>query len=432
MNTQPEKEDQLAVPKTKRSWLPRGHAVSWWMLLITTLAILLTSIDRIILPTVQPAIMREFNLNEVQIGWLNSLSFIGTFIGAIVFGLIADMVGKGYKRGWAWVAAIGVTAIAGVATMFNKTVGSLQIWRVIMGIGTGGSEPVNVAIIGEWWQKENRGFAVGVHHTGFPFGQFLGPVLIGAILALGTWRHAFLWIPAIAIPIMILQMVVGSKKNQERVFSWIRKNGMTVPFEEDEEREKPRNPFVIIREVMSNRNVVLSITIIFLFLWAEIGVATFLTEHLIRLGIPLATAAIISGASGLTGWLGQAVWGTISDHIGRRICLVVLCVGWIAAVISCIFIDSATTAWIILIAWGLFRNAPYPVVYALLMDSVPKTAASGMGLMIGIANGLAGFLVAPVAGFFIMTWGFTSNYLMLTAACVLALIPIAMLREAKA
>ncbi len=37
-----------------------------------------------------------------------------------------------------------------------------------MGVGTGGMEPVNVAMVGEWWQRENRGFAVGVHHTGFP------------------------------------------------------------------------------------------------------------------------------------------------------------------------------------------------------------------------------------------------------------------------
>jgi MFS family permease len=428
MSIEPQQEKKMGVRRNQNSWIPRAHPVSWWMLLITTLAILLTSIDRQILPTVQPAIMEEFGLNEVQVGWLNSLSFIGSFVGAIICGLLADMMGKGYKRGWAWVIAIGIAVVSGFATFFNKTVGSLQIWRVIMGIGTGGSEPVNVAIIGEWWQKENRGFAVGVHHTGFPFGQFLGPVLMGAILAAGTWRDTFMWIPAIGIPLMILQLVFGSKKNQERVYSWIRENNMTVPIEEDK-NEKLESPLAVLKTALSHRNVVLSIAMIFLFLWAEQGVATFMTLQLTKLGIPLAKAAVISGASGLTGWIGQAFWGTYSDHIGRKFALRIINVGWIVAVLACIFINSETSAWLILIGWGLFRNSPYPVAYALLIDSVPRAAASAMGLMIGIALGLSGFLVAPVAGYFIQTWGFTSNYIMLAVSLAFAFIPMAMLKE---
>ncbi len=425
-------EYQSSIPPDgNRSWLlPKAHPISWWMLLITTLAILLTSIDRQILPTVLPAIMEEFNLSEVQAGWLNSLSFIGTFIGAMLFGIIADMVGAGYRRGWAWIVAIGVAGVAGVATFFTRTIFDLQFWRVIMGIGTGGSEPVNVAIIGEWWQKENRGFAVGVHHTGFPFGQFLGPALMAAILAVASWRETFLWIVLLAIPIMILQAVVGSKKNQETVYSWIKEKGMTVPVDEEDQVPQTKNPLQIIKNAFADRNTALSISMIFLFLWAELGVVTFMTLHLTdRVGLPLAQAAIISGASGITGWIGQYFWGSFSDRIGRKRALSIIGVGWVISVLACMFIDSATSAWVILLFWGLFRNSPFPVAYALLLDSVPKAAASSMGFMIGIAFGLSGFLVAPVAGYFIQTWGWTADYIMLAAAVVLAFIPMSMLKE---
>jgi hypothetical protein len=47
------------------------------MLVISTLAILITSIDRVILPTVLPAILEEFGLNKTQGGILNPLSFAG-------------------------------------------------------------------------------------------------------------------------------------------------------------------------------------------------------------------------------------------------------------------------------------------------------------------------------------------------------------------
>jgi MFS family permease len=51
------------------------------MLLISTLAILITAIDRSILPTVLPGILDEFHLTNTEGGALISLSFIGTFVG---------------------------------------------------------------------------------------------------------------------------------------------------------------------------------------------------------------------------------------------------------------------------------------------------------------------------------------------------------------
>lgn len=75
---------------------------------------------------------------------------------------------------------------------------------------------------------------------------------------------------------------------------------------------------------------------------------------------------------------------------------------------------------------------PYPVAYALLIDSAPQAAASSMGLMIGIALGLFGFLVAPVSGWIIRNWGFTANYIMLAISLVVALIPMSLLKETVA
>nr|MBA2815603.1 Kynurenine formamidase [Candidatus Pantoea persica] len=68
--------------------------------MITTLAILMNSIDRIILPTLLPAIVQDFNISEVQAGWINSLSFFffGMLTGAVLFGLLSDYIGTGYRR----------------------------------------------------------------------------------------------------------------------------------------------------------------------------------------------------------------------------------------------------------------------------------------------------------------------------------------------
>lgn len=415
-----------------RRFLPKAHPLSWWMLVITTLAILMNSIDRIILPTLLPAIMKDFDLSEMQAGWLNSLSFIGTLLGAVIFGIFSDYIGTGYKRCYSWTVAVLFEVVAGVATAFCKTLGAFQFLRVMMGMGTGGSEPINVALLGEWWHKENRGFAIGVHHTGFPLGQFIGPALIALILAFGTWRQAFLFIPLIGLSIVVLQFFIGTRRNQEKVYAWIKDHDLTVPIDEYQQsrpsglRHTSKESFSCLK----NRNCLLAIALIFGFTWAEMGIANFLTLQLTReVGLDLSTAAIISGASGITGWIGQILWGGYSDIKGRKISLCVIILGWILAAALCMFITSPTVGWVILIFWGLFRNSPYPVAYALLIDSAPKAAASSMGLMIGLAVGISGILVAPTAGWIIHRFGFDVHYMVIVGVLVLSSIPLFLIKE---
>ncbi|XBS68446.1 MFS transporter [Acerihabitans sp. KWT182] len=419
-------------PLENQRFFPKAHSLSWWMLVITTSAILMNSIDRIILPTLLPAIMKDFNLTEIQVGWLNSLSFFGTLSGAVIFGIFSDFVGTGHKRCYSWTVAVLVEVISGVATAFCKTLGAFQALRVFMGMGTGGSEPINVALLGEWWQKENRGFAIGVHHTGFPLGQFIGPVLIAGILAFGTWRQAFLFIPLIGLSIVLLQYFVGTKKNHQKVMKWIKEQNLTVPVEPVNE-SKPDGFRVALGKSLSclkNRNCLLAISLIFGFTWAEMGIANFLTLQLTReVGLPLSTAAIISGASGITGWIGQIVWGSYSDVKGRKTSLTVIIFGWMVAAALCTYIHSAAFGWAILIFWGLFRNSPYPVAYALLIDSAPKAAASSMGLMIGLAVGIAGILVAPVTGWIIRDYGFNVHYMIIVGVLILSCLPLYFIKE---
>jgi MFS family permease len=301
-----------------------------------------------------------------------------------------------------------------------------------MGIGTGSMEPVNVTMVGEWWQKEDRGFAVCAHHTGFPIGQFLSPLLIGAIVAVASWREAFLFIPLIAIPIVILQIIFARRRNLTRVNTWIEEHQMTPSVKEDEvETKRWENPFGRFKEALfSDRNVILGVIANFLFLWTETGVISFLTLQLTRdVGLSLAVASVISGASGLTGWIGQVGWGATSDHKGRKFSLYILAIGGAIALLAMIFITSIALAWIILIGWGLVRNSPYPVLYAAVIDTVPDSASSGLGLMIGLGLGASGIFSPTVQGYLVDNFGFTVHYAVLAGICLLTLIPIAMLHQ---
>ena len=421
--------EEVELNPGARSWRPRAHPLSWWTLLVTTGAILMTSIDGGILPAVLPAISEEFGLNAKQGGLINSAFFAALIVGGIVFGIVADRIGTGYRRTWTWNIAMLLAILGGLLT-FGFTGGfiTLLLWRIPMGLSRGGSEPVNVALVSEWWPKEHRGFALGVHHTGFPIGQFLTGALIALVLGAAGWREAFLLIPLLGIVIMVLQAVIGTRKNQEKVYDWIDENQLTRPLPELTTRLSG-GILAPVREALTSANVRWSVVLVFLFLWGEAGAVTFLTTQFVQNGMGQAQAALIAGASGITGWIGQIVWGTVSDHVGRKFSITFLIIGWAVALLAMIFITGPGSAWLILLFWGLFRNAPFPVVYALLIDSVPRAAGTAMGIMIGVALGLSGVFASLVAGAIIDSFGFTVHYVVLAAIVLAALYPLSRIRE---
>ena len=126
---------------------------------------------------------------------------------------------------------------------------------------------------------------------------------------------------------------------------------------------------------------------------------------------------------------GGLILGVFGDSLGKGVRRAYT---WAVTVLLIIFISSGALGWIILIGWGVFRNSPFPVMYASIIDAVPDGASSGPGLMIGIGLGSAGFLAAPVAGFIVQHYGFTWHYAFLAAICLLTLVPISMIRETSA
>lgn len=421
-----------AAPHTPRAEtrLPRGHALSWVTLVITTLAILMTAVDGGILPAVLPAIKDEFGLDNAQAGLINSVFFFSLIGGAIFFGWLADRIGSGYLRTWTWIIAMGIGILGGALTYgFSGAFLSFLLLRIPMGISRGGSEPVNVALVGEWWPKEHRGFAVGVHHTGFPLGQFATGALIALVLGVSGWREAFLIIPLIGIPIMIAQAFIGTRRNQQKVYDWIDREGLTRPLPELTTRASG-SIMEPVRLALKSRNTLWAMLLVFLFLWAETGATTFLTSQLTdQHGVSLAQAALVSGASGLTGWIGQVGWGWWSDHNGRKFALRFIVIGWTVCILLFLLIAGYGSAWAILLFWGLFRNAPFPVLYALLIDSVPRAAGTAMGLMIGIALGVSGVIAAPVQGWIIDHWGYPVHYVVLAVIVLAGLIPLRKITE---
>lgn len=118
---------------------------------------------------------------------------------------------------------------------------------------------------------------------------------------------------------------------------------------------------------------------------------------------PLMVGVIMASYS-LMQLLFSPVWGSLSDHYGRRPLLIL---GLFGSAVSYLVFGLATTVGVLLVSrvLGGVMGATVPVAQAIVADSTtPGRRARGMG-MIGAAFGL-GFVFGPAIGGGLSHWGY--------------------------
>jgi len=160
--------------------------------------------DALSLAFVLPVLAPEWRLSSAQIGWLIAAGYLGQFVGALVFGTLAE--GFGRVR-----SAAGATALMSIMSLACAGAGSLP-WllalRFVQGIGVGGEMPVAAVYINELSRAQGRGRFFMLYEMIFPIG-LMATGQIGALLvpALG-WRIMFLLggIPGLFITLLLLRL----------------------------------------------------------------------------------------------------------------------------------------------------------------------------------------------------------------------------------
>jgi len=158
--------------------------------------------DLFIIGVVVSLLKSEWHLSTTQVSLLNSATLIASAFGAIVFGRIADMLGR--KRIYGY--EVLVLAAGAIASALSPNFAFLLIARVILGIGVGGDYPVSATIMSEYSGKRSRGRMVGLVFAMQGAGLVFGPLLASGLLASGlshqmTWRLllGFGAIPGLAV-----------------------------------------------------------------------------------------------------------------------------------------------------------------------------------------------------------------------------------------
>ncbi|WP_017382079.1 MFS transporter [Paenisporosarcina sp. TG-14] len=141
-----------------------------------------------ILSFVIAALAIEWNLSPGQMGWIGSVNSFGMAIGALVFGLLADRVGR--KR--VFIITLVLFSVASGLSAFSTTLAIFLIFRFFVGMGLGGELPVASTLVAESVEAKERGRVVVLLESFWAAGWLIAALISYFIIPDYGWRVALI------------------------------------------------------------------------------------------------------------------------------------------------------------------------------------------------------------------------------------------------
>src|SRR5216684_2376147 len=137
--------------------------------------------DLFIIGVVLAILTPIWHLNALQISLLGSTSLIAAAFGSVIFGRLADHLGRKSIYGHTLI----VLAIGAIASAFSPNVVWLLVFRFILGLGIGGDYPLCATMMSEYANRRDRGKLVTLVFSMQGAGLIVGPLVAVVLLAFG-------------------------------------------------------------------------------------------------------------------------------------------------------------------------------------------------------------------------------------------------------
>lgn len=401
-------------------------------LLLTCAAVLfLDGFDTQAIGYVAPALAKEWGLSKAALGPVFSAGLFGLMIGALVFGPLADRIGR--KR----IIILSTLAfgIGALVTAFVHDVNSLLMIRFLTGLGLGGAMPNAIAMTSEFNPRRRRSTMVMIMFCGFSIGAALGGLLAAALIPQFGWRSVFVVggvAPLLLVPILALRLPESVRflaltgRANARVAGLLGLINPQAAFAPAarfvvNEPELPGIPVLHLFRGERTPVTLLLWVVFFMSLLDLYFLSNWLPTVLNDLGASVSSSAAIGSMLQVGGVVGTFALGSIIDRFSfRALALVyfiaVFAVGAIGQLgHSIVFVTMAIFAAGFCIVGGqIAANALAATFYP------TSVRASGVGWALGI--GRVGSIVGPLVGGVLLTmkWSTASVFMAAAAAALCA------------
>ena len=161
------------------------------------------ALDIAIVGPALPAIQETFGVGERAIAWVFSMFVLFNLVGLPLMAKLADVFG----RRIIYTIDIVLFGAGSLVVALSPSFTVLLIGRAIQGMAASGIFPVASAVIGDTFEPERRGRALGVLGAVYGLAFFIGPIIAGLLLKVG-WT----WLFIINFPVALVVGLIGYRK----------------------------------------------------------------------------------------------------------------------------------------------------------------------------------------------------------------------------
>lgn len=168
--------------------------------LLVGIATFFNGFDLLAVAYALPVLGPLWHLSAQQSGLLLSALFMGELVGAVLFGYVAERLGR--RRALLW--CTGFFSVMSIASGFAGNYEQLLVLRFLVGVGLGSEVPVAVSYISEISKAKGRGSFILIYELIFPVGLVLAGAMGWWVVTHFGWRPLLVMggIPALFIVFM--------------------------------------------------------------------------------------------------------------------------------------------------------------------------------------------------------------------------------------
>ena len=291
--------------------------------------------DYFIVVLVYADIAETFHVSKTEVAFLTTATLIMRPVGALLFGLWADRVGRRVPL----MVDVAFYSIVGFLCAFAPNFTVLVVLRMLYGIGMGGEWGLGAALAMEKIPAERRGFFSGLLQEGYSFGYLLAT--LASLLVIDHLGLSWRWLFGLSIIPALITLIIRTRVKESAVW--------------EATQERMRLTSTRIRDVIRNgavvRRFVYLVLLMTAFNWMSHGTQDIYPTFLKATddggaGLSTATATWIAVIYNVGATIGGVAFGTLSERLGRRRTIIVAAV--LALPIVPIFALSTTAGWLTL------------------------------------------------------------------------------------
>lgn len=377
------------------------HAlVLFWGLLI----LIFDGYDLAVVGAALPSIMKDMGVSAGSAGFMASSALFGMMFGALLFGTLADRIGRVLTLSICVALFSVFTAAAGLA----RDPVTFSVLRFLAGLGIGGVLPVVTAQMAEFSPLRIRARLVVLVFTGYSLGGILVALTAKQLIEAHGWQSVFL---AAGLPLLLIPFIVKTmpesmpflikKKRDEELRRIVRKLAPNVSLLGEHRFVVPavdQADGAPIRHLFQEGRAFSTVMIwlaFFMGLFMVYALSSWLTKLMAMAGYSLGSALTFTLVFNVGAIVGSVIGAWLGDKFNIKLVLVAFYALGAASLALMGYTKSTELLFVVVFVVGASTLGTAVLAYAYAGEFYPIVVRStGVGFASGV--GRLGAILGPI------------------------------------